>query len=329
MTASLPDAVQSVFERFITTELTTVDRRGQPITWPVTPYYARGGPCIDVTTGLGYPKKANDARANSLVALLFSDPTGSGLRDAPMVLVHGTAEVDDHDLEANRERYARESLEKLPGVRAITPPRPIQRMLGWYYTRIYIRVRPERVYVWPGGDASAEPELLDAHMEEVRSGHSEEPTRFHADPRSGASTWHPRLRELGNAFPTAVLSFIAPDGFPFAVRVPVAVDEASRWIRIGGAPTGLPLQPGLACITAHVHSETFSWQQNFQVRGDLMFREDTWVLVPRRLVGGFELPSSRIAALRQNVGKARRFRRVAKRELARRGASKNHGMAGR
>ena len=57
MTASLPDEVQAVFDRFITTELTTIDRRGQPITWPVTPYYSPGAPCIDVTTGLGYPEE--------------------------------------------------------------------------------------------------------------------------------------------------------------------------------------------------------------------------------------------------------------------------------
>ena len=66
MTASLPADVQAVFDRFITTELTTVDRGGQPITWPVIPYYKLGAPCIDVTTGLGYPKRANDARANPL-----------------------------------------------------------------------------------------------------------------------------------------------------------------------------------------------------------------------------------------------------------------------
>src|SRR5436305_8654643 len=236
MTTSLPHEVQAVFDRFITTELTTIDRRGQPITWPVTPYYSPGGPCIDLTTGLGYPKKANDARANPLVALLFSDPTGSGLGDPPTVLVQGTAEVDDHDLEANRERSARESLEKLPGIRPLTPPRPIRRLLGWYYTRIYIHVRPERVYVWPSGDVVAEPQLYGAHMEEVRSGHSEEPERFHAGPAGGASAWQPRLRELGATFPTAVLSFVSPDGFPFAVRLPVHVDEAARRIRIEGQP---------------------------------------------------------------------------------------------
>ena len=53
MTSSLPQPVQEAFERFITTEFTTVDARQQPITWPVTPYYSPGAPCIDVTTGLG------------------------------------------------------------------------------------------------------------------------------------------------------------------------------------------------------------------------------------------------------------------------------------
>ena len=91
MTATLPTDVQQVFQRFVTTEFTTVDSRGQPITWPLTPYYRPGDPCIDVTTGLGYPKKAKDARANPKVAMLFSDPTGSGLDHPPQVLVQGSA----------------------------------------------------------------------------------------------------------------------------------------------------------------------------------------------------------------------------------------------
>jgi len=318
VTASLPPAVQDVFARFITTELTTIDHRGQPITWPVTPYYRAGAACIDVTTGLGYPKKANDARANPQVALLFSDPTGSGLSRPPMVLVQGCAEVDDHDLEANAERYARESVEKLPAIRSLLPPRFLRGALAWYLDRIYIHVRPERVYVWPQGDLDAEPELYDAHMEEVRSGHSEEPERFHAPPVGGQSIWHRRLAELGEPHGTAVLSVVSPDGFPFAVRVPVRLDAAARWIEIGAAPAGLPLAPGRACLTAHRHDEHFRWQENFQVRGDLIAHDGGWILVPRKLVGGFELPRSRVRLLRANAAKARRYHRVAKRELARR-----------
>src|SRR5437588_9483012 len=109
MTATLPPEVQQVFDRFLTAEFTTIDSRGQPTTWPVTPYYRPGEECIHVTTGLGYPKKADDAARNPMVSLLFSDPTGSELSGTPMVLVQGSAEVDDRDLDANRERYGRES----------------------------------------------------------------------------------------------------------------------------------------------------------------------------------------------------------------------------
>jgi hypothetical protein len=318
MTASLPEEIKQVFDRFITTELTTIDAQGQPITWPVTPYYTPGAQCIDVSTGVGFPKKADDARANPFVALLFSDPTGSGIGRAPMVLVQGSAEVDDRDLDANRERYARESAAKLPGVAGLLPPGPLRRFFSWYFTRIYIHVRPERVYAWPGGDASAEPQLFDAHMEEVRSGRSEEPDRFHARPAGSDGFSHPRLRELGSRYRTAVLSVVSPDGFPFSLRVPVAFEEAARRIRIGGELAGVPLQPGLACLSAHVHGESFTWQQNFQVRGDLLPVDESWVLVPSKLVGGFEVPASRLAALRANAAKVRRFRRIAKRELARR-----------
>jgi Pyridoxamine 5'-phosphate oxidase len=319
MTASLPREIQDVFHDFVTTEFTTVDGRGQPITWPLTPYYSRGGPCIHVTTGLGYPKKAKDARANPRVALLFSDPTGSRLDDPPQVLVQGTAEVDDRDLDANRERYERDSRIKLPEIAKLSPPKPLRRAFGWYYTRIYLHVRPERVYVWPGGDVTAEPTLYDAHLEEVRSGHDEEPPAAHAGTAGGIEAWDERMDELGARYPSAVVTLVAPDGFPFSVRVPITVDRQAHRIRIGAGALGVPIQPGLACVTAHDHDPDFRWQRNFQVRGDLVEEEGGWAVIPHKLVGGFELPpGSFVSRLRLNARKVRRFRAIAKRELAHR-----------
>jgi hypothetical protein len=318
MTASLPQDVQAVFDRFITTEYTAVDRRGQPITWPVTPYHARDAGTIDVTTGLGYPKKADDAAANPQVALLFSDPTGCDLPDPPTVLVQGTADVDDRDLDGNRNRYIRESAEKLPGAEGAAPPKPLQRFFTWYYARIYVRVRPERVYVWRGAPDS-EPELFDAHLEEVRSGHNEEPPAPHTGPREREPVWDARIDELGRRYDTAVVSLVAPDGFPFSARVPVSPDPDGRRIRVGPAPAGMPLEPGVACLTAHDHAPDFAWQRNFQVRGDLVEDGDGWALLPAKLVGGFELPpTSTIGRYRLNLSKIMRFRKIARRELAKR-----------
>ena len=73
----------------------------------------------------------------------------------------------------------------------MNPPKPIRPMFNWYYARIYIKVRPERVFVWPEGDLAEAPIVHDAHLEEVRSGHVEEPAqamgRRPGDSRRGIS----------------------------------------------------------------------------------------------------------------------------------------------
>lgn len=315
MTSSLPQQVQEAFERFVTTELTTVAARQQPITWPVTPYYRAGSPTIDVTTGLGYPKKADDARRHPQVAMLFSDPTGSGIETGIHVLVQGMAEVDESDLDANRERYSREIAVKLPATVKMNPPKFVQDWFSWYYTRIYIKVRPERVFVWADGDVTKPPEVHGAHMEEVRSGHSEEPAEPHEPAAGGAVAWDSRIDEIGVRYPTGVVSWVGPDGFPIAVRVPLSVDRARRRIDLGADPMGLPPAEGRACVTVHEHAPTFTWQRNFQVRGDLTRTESGWAVVPHRLVGGFEVPKG-IQRMRDFLANHWRFYKTAKQRLA-------------
>lgn len=321
MTATLPQEVRDVFSRFVTTEFVTVDRGGQPIAWPLTPYYSDGGPVIEVTTGVGYPKKAEDARRNPRVAMLFSDPTGSGIESGIRVLVQGTAEIDDADLGANRERYRRESAQKLPATVEMLPPKFIEGLFAWYFERLYIRVRPERVFVWADSDPGTEPRLLDSHLEEVRSGHVEEPVQPPAPPQSSRPVWDVRIDELGQRHPTAALTWVAPDGFPLAVRVPVQPEGGERRIAISDVPVGLPLEPGRACLTAHSHAPDFRWQENFQVRGDLVEDGEGWSLLPRKMVGGFELPKeSELARYRRNMSKSRRFYKTRKRILKERQA---------
>jgi hypothetical protein len=318
MTTTLPVEVQRVFERFITTEYTTIDASGHPVTWPVTPYYRAGAGAIDVTTGLGYPKKATDAERNPQVSLLFSDPTGSGIDDPCAVLVQGMAQVDDRDLVANRDRYARESLAKLPATKSMYPPKPIRGMFDWYFMRIYVYIRPERVYVWDTCDFTTEPTLFGTHMEEVRSHHSEEPEVERPAPEGGPIKWDERLEELGRRHPTAVLSVVGPDGFPLSTRLTAEPDREAGHIRLGELPEWLAAAPGKACLTAHAHGPDFGWQTNFQVRGDLIRDGSGWALVPHRLIGGFELPKSKIEAYRANFKKMMRFRKTAKRELTKR-----------
>lgn len=317
MTGTLPQEVQQVFDCFMTTELTTVDSRGQPIVWPVTPYCEPGAASIDVTTGVGYPKKAQDARRHPRVALLFSDPTGSGLEGGIRVLVQGTAEVDDRNLKANFERYRAESDRKVPLVRQDWfPPAPIDRLFNWYFERIYIKSRPERVFVWPDGDPASPPTVLGAHVEDVRIDHSEEPGKGHALAGGGSPRWDERLDELGRDHDEAVLSWVAPDGFPLSVRLPISCDRAARLVRIDVEPAGLPLMAGRACLVAHSHAPDYAWVRNFQVRGDLVRDGDGWALAPRKLVGGMEhADEGMFAGIRGNISTAVRCYRTRRRFL--------------
>ncbi|HEY3191864.1 MAG TPA: pyridoxamine 5'-phosphate oxidase family protein [Solirubrobacterales bacterium] len=313
MTSTLPPEVRDAFERFITCELTTVDASKQPITWPVTPYYQQGGPTIDVTTGLGYPKKADDARAHPSVSLLFSDPTGSGIEGGINVLVQGTATIDDLDLKANAERYLRESAIKLPATKKMHPPKLIRPALNFYYARIYIKVRPERIFVWPDGDLTQEPTVHGAHLEEVRSGHAEEPLEEHGYEAPGAPPRDSRMEFLEDQ-ETGVLSWLGPDGFPIAVRVPISPDPSSREIEIEAEPVGLPVLEGRACLTVHRHAPDFTWQRNMQVRGNLVRSESGLRLVPRRIVGGFEIPKGR-GRFRDFIKKGPGFYRTYRRRM--------------
>jgi hypothetical protein len=271
----------------------------------VVPFYERGS--LAVTTALGMPAKAERARRDPRVALLFSDATGAGIERPSMVLVQGTAVVDDQDLDANRQRYRHDTAAKPTG----PPEAPPGSSHDWYFTRIYICVRPERIYVWRDGDCGAVPDVYGEAPDEPVAA---------APLHGGQPTPNRRIAEIGSRYESAVLSLVGPDGFPFAVRVPMTADRRGRSIAIDVQPGGIELRPGPVCVTAHDHDEKLRWTRNFQVRGDLLpDPSHGWRVEPYRTVGGFELPPGgafvRVVA---NIPKIRRFRKTAKRERQRR-----------
>ena len=259
------------------------------------------------------PKKALDARRNPRVSLLFSDATGSGIHDPSMLLVQGIATVDDADLDLNRARYERDSEAKPTGP---TEQAPSGTAFDWYYTRIYIEVRPLRVYVWRKGDLGVEPDLYELESEVLTDLPEPSPR-----PPGTPPQWNRRLEQLGARHDTAVLSFVETDGYPFAVRVPVDADRRAKAVRIDieTPMSGIRLLAGPACLTAHDHHELLHWTRNFQVRGELLQDRDGWLITPQRVLTGFELPpSGAVTRAVLNLGKIRRFRKTAKRERAKR-----------
>ncbi|MGA7272502.1 MAG: pyridoxamine 5'-phosphate oxidase family protein [Acidimicrobiia bacterium] len=164
--AMVPADVSVVLRRFLTAELTTVSRSGYPITWPVLASIEEETFRIAIATSIGLPQKALNIRRDPRVSLLYSDSTGSGLADAPIVRVEGLAQapdivltsigqIEDRSIAAAFERDAIALLRRQPAVGLYTRNRFAERLMDWYFLRLLIVVRPTRVSWQQQGDWQA------------------------------------------------------------------------------------------------------------------------------------------------------------------------------
>jgi hypothetical protein len=157
---------------------------------------------------------------------------------------------------------------------------PMVLVQGTAHTEDVLRVRPERVYAWTSDDPDAEPLLFDAHLEEVRSGHNEEPEVGHAAPAGGRGLWDHRLDDLD----CALLACVGPDGFPFAARLSVTPDPRSGVLHLPHLPLGMPVEAGPACLHATVSASGAGGARGPRVHGDLVAGRDGWQVVPHAVL---------------------------------------------
>jgi hypothetical protein len=164
---AIPSAVEAVFREFRTCEFTTVNKAGQPLTWPTEFYYDAPEGRLIVTASIAFPIKTYNARRHPQVALLFSDPTGAALTHPPAVLVQGVATVAElTDDPLWTYNMLREAVRRQPRTRQIMR-NPVSRALfTFYFQRIAIYVEPQRILVWPGRDFSAPPTAVEVNYVE-------------------------------------------------------------------------------------------------------------------------------------------------------------------
>lgn len=312
-----PTELLGVFEHAVTCQYASLTRAGAPVTVPTTPYVGALG-TLDVSTGLTYPAKAERARRNPKVALLFADPIGSGVSDAPVVLVQGHAAVRDADLQANTDRYARASMIKLPAA-AEGQPKALLRRLTFYYARIWVEVTPLRIQSWSDRSLASAPQSWHADADLRLPDSDPEPRGNQPPPWLDAPQgWQELAARTLAELPLADLTVVGSDGLP--ICVPVAADGLDGTdvpLRIGAGAPELPAGP--ACLTVHGHDERFTTQENHTLMGTLTHDNGGTRLRVERALADWSLTGNR---LQRSVGFLRKGRRLAPRlkaEAARRG----------
>jgi hypothetical protein len=319
-TTQWPAGLAELTRRSLVSEYASLTRDGRPITWPVTPYLADDGTTVDVSTGLTYPSKAERARRDPRVAVLLSSPVGTGIADAPVVLVQGLATVRDADLQATTDRYVRESMAKTPqNYRGM--PRFALRSLDWYFARIWIAVTPLRITVWPEGRLDREPEIWTAPEGITAPPSDPAPTGkalpARTEPQADWRGFADRAERLG----APVLTVVGEDGWPLAVRTRGARRTTDGFVV--DLPAGVPTASGPACLTFHWHTDGMTQQENVVLLGAARPTADgrVQVAVERALVDWSITEGSALGRTIGFVRKGRALRSRVAAEAARRGQS--------
>lgn len=153
--------ILDIITHYRTCEFTTLSKSNRPTAHPVTPWYRDGMDHILVTTSLGFPQKIYNIRRNPKVSLLFSNPTASGFTSGAIVAIQGDAQLDEklasvEDLEDFwRQMYRWQPVSKTYSRTALS-----RYLFDWYYMRVRIYIRPQRLFYWASGDFSQNPETI-------------------------------------------------------------------------------------------------------------------------------------------------------------------------
>ncbi len=260
----------AVLDAYRTCEFATLAKDGTPLAWPTSPFRRQDGTLL-ITTSIAYAQKALNVRRDSRVALLFSDPTGSGLSAPAQIFIAGTAQCSElTSSPAGMEEYWSMLFRRQPSSRGYVLP-GARSLMDWYYMRLPITVTPEHALERPHGSAAR---LADA----LPTGSPELAAAWRRAEHAGL----PGARELAG-HPSAVLAARdAGGGIALARIVPQPADGGY----LVAAVPGTELAGGPASVLVHRHDDKLSRLSFALVRGQLTPAGTAggWLFAPDRVV---------------------------------------------
>jgi hypothetical protein len=255
----IPRLLSAQFRAASITEFAYLTPRGEPLCWPVTPYWYPERGILGISTGLGYPNKAYYARRHPRVAALFGS-----------TLLQGDAVVLDDDLQANTDRYVSEMRAKFLSARFGLNPVSVK-LLDFYLPRLWIEITPVRLVPAVAG-GSLVTNLRSAEKNDQTSPLPSRPSLAPGPQLQALLRW---VRQATDG----VVAVAGPDGYPSIARVRVAPGPDGS-VELESAPG-----TGPAALTFHTEGLGGVRLDALMARGRVEASGDGPRFVPRRVVG--------------------------------------------
>jgi general stress protein 26 len=148
---AMPDTVARLLEAALVGELTAIDRRGRPVTYPLIPLW--DGEKVYLTSSVLFSRKLEHIRANPRVSLSITDPVAvAGATDR--ATIQGDARIIEEDPHGGWERLLPIWERKEPSIVLFLKARVA---LPLFFERALIEITPRRVLYWSDGNASSAP----------------------------------------------------------------------------------------------------------------------------------------------------------------------------
>jgi hypothetical protein len=247
----LPEELVPILVDSWACEYASLKKNGTPITYPLISFPGDDGRTIEVATGLAYPSKAERARNNPKVCLLYSDPNATQIDNPPVILVYGHATIYDSDLQGNTDRYLKVFLPRFNLFNMI--PGFALKWMTAYLARIWIAVTPLKVLWWPEGDMENDPKLWRAPEGTVAppSDPKPEPLATPHKPWMGTpSDWRKEITYAFDKMGAPVLTVVDEEGYPVPFRV-LGGSLQSDGVSLDISPAMPTNARGRACLTFH------------------------------------------------------------------------------
>lgn len=151
----LPTAIEELLQVALVSELTVLDKRLRPVTYPLIPLY--DGQLLYMTSSVLFSRKLEHIKANPRVSVTITDPVAAPIEPFRRATIQGDARVVEDDLHSGWERVLPLWTAKEP---IITDLVKKKFAMPLFWERSLIEITPRRALLWPEGKTDRAPEVF-------------------------------------------------------------------------------------------------------------------------------------------------------------------------